>query len=235
MFTKYAKYSLTAIMALGFLGCTSPRTITLDPTRPPITAPTTTNTKVPTTTPIKEEILIKDNPDLGNRVDVPQNYPTLGVKVVDEPSIDRLNGEVMERMAFPLDEYKYLKKTGRSTVSGKVYLTNSHTEENILGKKLRLYLNPVTSYSRQWYNESYLGGYKMSTVDRRLNAYLKLSYSNESGEFDFFGIPQGSYYLIGSMRCGEECGLNSTQTIRLVKEISVGSGVTRVELNKRVP
>ena len=176
------------------------------------------------------------------KVIVPQNHPTIGIQggatqgnSATARDVDRLNGQVMDRMPFPLDEYRSLKKIGRSTVSGRVYITNSITDKEINGSGLKLYLNPVTSYSTQWYNESYLSGYKMSKVDRRLYNYLKFSTSNSNGKFDFFGIPKGKYYLIGSMMCGEECGLSSPEKIRLVKEIYVGSGVTKVDLTKRVP
>ncbi len=176
------------------------------------------------------------------RVVVPLNNPVLdikrGSKESDRPiikDVDRLNGEKMERMPFPLDEYRHLKKIGRSTVSGKVAIINTMSEKEVLGKNLKLYLNPVTTYSSQWYNESYLGGYKMSKVDKRLYNYLKFSTSNDNGKFDFFGVAKGKYYLIGSMMCGEECGLGSPEKIRLVKEVYVGSGVTKVDLIKRVP
>ncbi len=238
MFTKYSQYSLLVVTTLGFLGCTQPRTISVNTQNRPIVAPPITQTHS-TPAPIKEEVLIRNNPNLGNRVDVPKNNPTLGVKVATRASssggIDQLNGQIMERMTFPEDEYRGIKKIGRSTVSGKVYLINSTTEENVLGKGIKLYLNPVTSYSEQWYNESYLGGYKMSEVDRRLYNYLKFTTSNDSGEFDFYGIAQGDYYLIGSISCGSECGLDKREKIRLVKEVHVGSGVTKVELMKHVP
>jgi len=176
------------------------------------------------------------------KIIVPQNNPTIGIKSGatqhNRPmgkNVDRLNGQVMDRMPFPLDEYHRLKKIGRSTVSGKVYITNSMSDQEVLGKGLKLYLNPVTTYSTQWYNESYLSGYKMSKVDKRLYNYLKFSTSDNSGRFDFYGVPKGKYYLIGSMMCGEECGLSSTEKIRLVKEIYVGSGVTKIDLTKRVP
>lgn len=233
MFHSTRNCLIASVLILGVSGCTQPKTITIPSQthnpQPPITA------NLPKEPKIKEEILINNNPNLGDRITVPQNYPTLGVKVGEEPTVDRLNGEIMERMAFPEEEYRYLKKIGRSTVSGKIYLVNNHTEDTVLGQKVKLYLNPVTSYSRQWYNESYLGGYKMSPVDKRLYNYLKFTNSDESGNFDFFGIAPGNYYLIGSMSCGEACGLSEEQTIRLVQEISVGSGVTNVELTKRVP
>ena len=138
-------------------------------------------------------------------------------------------------MDFPADEYRYIKKRGRSTVSGTIYLENSHTSFKVKGKKTKLWLNPVTSYSRQWYEESYLGGYKLSKTDKRLYNYLKFTYSDNAGNFNFFGVPAGDYYLTGTISCSDECGFNQNRSIRLVREVSVGNGVTTVDLMKHVP
>jgi hypothetical protein len=240
MLNKTMRYSLLAISIWGLSACSNPRTITIDQEsvqsapRPVVTAAT----KRPV---IKEEILLgqgSKNPNLGDRVDVPMNNPILGEMVDENISTDVVavsHNEVMERIAFPVGEYKYVKKTGRSTVSGRIYLENSHTSSKINGKKIKLWLNPVTSYSRQWYHESYLGGYKLSKTDKRLYNYLKFTYSTGSGKFNFFGVPAGDYYLTGTISCSEECGFNQKKSIRLVREISVGNGVTTVDLMKHVP
>ncbi len=189
--------------------------------------------------PIKEEILINKNPNLGNRVNVPSNNPSLDMSMGgDQNSTEEMalqNAGRMERIDFPVDEYKHIRKVGSSTVTGNVFLENSYTSDKVMGQKVKLYLNPVTSYSEQWYQESYLGGYKMSKSDPRLFNYLKFTMSNEDGKFNFFGVPTGQYYLVGTMKCGAECGFSENRTIRLVKEISVGRGTTKVDLMKNVP
>jgi hypothetical protein len=80
-----------------------------------------------------------------------------------------------------------------------------------------------------------LGGYKLSKTDSRLYNYLKFTYSDGSGQFNFYGVPAGDYYLTGTIRCGEECGFSEMKSIRLVQEISVGRGTTRIDLTKNVP
>ena len=243
MLKKTIQFSLLSLTIWGLVGC-SERTITVSPqtTTPRATVPVV---KEPV---IKEEILLGrngKNPNLGNRVDVPVNNPSLGEMINDiygeENSTEYNSGEtpapseIMERMPFPTEEYKYVKKRGSSTVSGRVYLENSYNSQKIPGVKLKLWLNPVTSYSRQWYQESYLGGYRLSKTDKRLYNYLKFTYSKNDGKFHFYGVPRGDYYLVGTMPCGEECGFSDTKSIRLVREISVGRGVTSVDLTKPVP
>ena len=228
------RYTILLITAIGFTACTTkPQTITIKPnSRPQII-------RTPISSPVKEEILIKNNPNLGTRVAVPENRPTLDIERPtssnDTSSGSELNGDIMERISFPTNEYRELKKTGRSTVSGKVYLQNSVNDKRVTKGKIKLLLNPVTSYSRQWYHQSYLGGYKLSPVDKRINNYLRVEYSSKDGVFRFFGVPRGSYYLIGQISCGAECGYSSTKHIRLVKEITVGSDLSGIELMKNVP
>jgi hypothetical protein len=239
MLNKKIKYLIMAVAVMGTSACSERKIVlhqgaTTQPTR-------TTHVVKRPRVPIKEEILINKNPNLGNRVKVPTNTPSLGSSVSengDQSSAEEMslqNSGRMERIDFPVDEYKNIKKIGRSTVAGRVFLANSYTSSEVMGKKVKLYLNPVTSYSQQWYQESYLGGYKMSKSDPRLFNYLKFTMSNADGKFNFFGVPTGQYYLVGTMSCGAECGFEGTQAVRLVKEISVGRGTTKVDLMKNVP
>jgi len=228
-----------AIAVMGTSACTTGRKIVLH--QGAAHEPRVTHVVKRPHVPIKEEILIKKNPNLGHAIKVPTNNPSLG-STVDEngtqssaEEMSLQNSGRMERIDFPVDEYKHIRKVGRSTVTGTVYLENSYSSSKVKGQKVKLYLNPVTSYSEQWYQESYLGGYKMSKSDPRLYNYLKFTMSNADGKFNFFGVPSGQYYLVGTMKCGAECGFEESKTVRLVKEISVGRGTTRVDLMKNVP
>jgi len=240
MSKSYKEYLLVALLMFGLSGCVERRVITINTSS--IKETQTPHRSViyhqPREVPIKEEILIRNNPNLVRRaiVPVPQNHPTLGVKRRGESSsIGGLNGEIMERMPFPVEEYRILRRSGNSTLIGMVYLENSINDERIVKRNLKLYLNPVTSYSRQWYEQSYLGGYKMTPPDKRLFNYLKFTTTNSNGEFSFFGIPAGQYYIGVKLKCGSECGYDTPKIIRVVKEVSVGYGTTRVELNRVVP
>ena len=149
--------------------------------------------------------------------------------------VDRHKRELIERMPFPAEEYRHLSKRGRSTVSGKVYLTNRLTADDIVKSKVKLWLNPVTSYSNQWYNEVYLGGNKLTKTDKRLFNYLKFTYSSSDGSFNFFGVPSGEYYLTTTIQCSVECGYRENKSVLLVKKVYVGRGKTEVDLSKTVP
>ena len=137
----------------------------------------------------------------------------------------------MERVAFPTSEYYRLAKTGKGTVKGKIYLDDTYKQ--IPGANTRLYLNPVTSYSEQWYNESYLGGHKMQKADSRLFNYLRFTASDTNGKYAFYGVPAGSYYLIGTVKCGTECGYDTPKSIRIATKVSVsGNQIIEQDLSR---
>jgi len=140
----------------------------------------------------------------------------------------------MERITFPSSEYHRLARTGKGTVKGTIYLKDAY-DKHIPGASTRLYLNPYTSYSKQWYEESYLGGYKMTKADSRLFNYLKFTASDANGKFAFYGVPSGSYYLIGTVKCGEECGYGNDKSIRIARRVTVqGSQILEKDLTRMI-
>lgn len=176
---------------------------------------------------VHQELTIPSLP--GGTGETKQSTPSvdvsdLNVKPVGESRISRI--------AFPEDEYKRLSQIGEGTVKGKIYLVGTNGNK-IYGKQTRLYLNPVTSYSKQWYQESYINGKKMDKADPRLFNYLKFTTSDGSGNFAFYGVPSGKYYLIGVVRCASECGYDTPTNIRIAKEIEVnGNETVNVDLSK---
>lgn len=141
--------------------------------------------------------------------------------------------QTKKRIAFPTNEYYRLAKMGKGTIKGKIYLQDAYG--HIAGGNTRLYLNPRTSYSNQWYKQSYLGGYKMTQADPRLFNYLKFTASDEKGAFAFYGVPSGEYYLIGTVKCAQECGYATTKSIRIARRVSVtGNQVVEQDLSRAI-
>lgn len=148
--------------------------------------------------------------------------------------IEEMDEAKMKRIAFPTSEYNRYSGTGKGTIKGKIYVKNAYGE-SVMGKGTRLYLNPVTSYSNQWYTESYIGGKKMEKADSRLFNYLKFTASDTKGGFAFYGVPSGSYYLIGTVNCGTECGYESPKNIRIATRVSVsGNNIVEQDLSRFV-
>jgi hypothetical protein len=75
----------------------------------------------------------------------------------------------------------------------------------------------------------------MGKADPRLFNYLKFTTSDAGGNFAFYGVPAGRYYLIGVVRCTQECGYDSPKNIRVAKEIELGKKDTLdIELYKSI-
>jgi len=175
-------------------------------------------------TPAATEQLQEQNPQQG----------TQGFAPAQTGQVNQVQNAIVQRIAFPEAEYASIARQGSGRVVGHIYLTGA-TGSKIYGKQTRLYLNPVTSYSTQWFNKSYLGGAKMSKVDSRLFNYLKFTTSDSNGKFEFLNVPSGSYYLIGVVKCGAACGYDRVKNIRIAKKISVfGSNIKSVDLTKEV-
>ena len=138
----------------------------------------------------------------------------------------------MARIPFPTSEYHGLARTGKGTISGTIYVNDTYGKR-IVGTGTRLYLNPVTSYSNQWYSASYIGGAKMQKADSKLFNYLRFTASDTNGKFAFYGVPSGSYYLIGTVKCGTECGYDTPKSIRIATRVSVsGNNIVTQDLSK---
>lgn len=99
----------------------------------------------------------------------------------------------IERIAFPENEYIQLKKIGTSTVKGQAFLKTRGGDVKVAAGE-KVWLNPVTSYSNQWY-ESHLLNRPLGTADPRQDQYIKETTADGSGRFAFRNVPSGDYYI----------------------------------------
>ncbi len=173
--------------------------------------------------------------DTKENVDISDLENDSNISTEQETAIDEGKAQTkMERIPFPVEEYTHLAKYGKGTVKGMIYLRDVDGRA-IYGKSTRLYLNPITSYSQQWYEESYIGGHKMQKADDRLFNYLRFTASDNEGRYAFYGVPTGKYYLIGTVKCGNECGYEVPKNVRIATEVSVsGNQVIEKSLSRLV-
>lgn len=214
MMNKSIKFVLLGVMIVSLFASCARRKIV-------ISAPEVKRTQINTwaqQTNVKEDVDISD----------------LEEKSLPRPSISSNMNTKMERVRFPIEEYNHLAKVGNSTIKGSIYLKNAYNK-HVVGANTRLYLNPVTSYSKQWYHESYLGGHKMEKADSRLFNYLRFTTANEQGAFAFYGVPVGKYYLIGTVKCAAECGYSTPKNIRIATEVTLHANqVMNTQLSKLI-
>jgi hypothetical protein len=97
-------------------------------------------------------------------------------------------------MPFPDAEYLALPKTGNATIKGQAFLTTKGGDVKKAAGK-RILLNPVTSYSLEWYERSYLPGRRMEEADPKLEAYTRTQIADAEGRFVFKNVPTGEYFV----------------------------------------
>lgn len=203
MFKTFYISSMVVILSLLFSGCVS------------------------NTVPIRHYQPTQPNANDVDISDLEENLTESEMMITEEDSERKL-----ARIPFPVSEYYALPRTGKGTIKGSIYVRDLYGEK-VFGSGTRLYLNPITSYSRQWYEESYLDGHKMQKADARLFNYLKFTAADANGNFAFYGVPSGNYYLIGTVKCGNACGYESERSIRIASRVSIrGNQVIQKDLTR---
>ena len=102
--------------------------------------------------------------------------------------------EIVQRIPFDLAEYADLPSSGNANVTGQAFIKASdgtlHYPDNAKAR-----LNPVTSYSKQWYEVNYLKRKNISLADPRYLEYVYKAEFDKEGHFSFSHIPAGKYYV----------------------------------------
>lgn len=133
------------------------------------------------------------------------------------------NKPAIARIPFPEAEYAALPTSGTGIVSGRAFLKISGGDVKAAAGE-KVILNPVTSYSNQWYKISYLGHNKLEPPDQRIDKYLMIKIADAQGRFTFKNVPPGEYYIITVVSWEAPVGYQGAlvrQGARLCKIITV--------------
>lgn len=127
-------------------------------------------------------------------------------------------------MAFPEGEYLALPKTGTATVRGQAFLkTRGGDVKTAAGN--RVLLNPVTSYSLEWYVRAYIQNQRIESPDPRIAAYVPIEIADGSGRFVFKNVPAGEYFVTTEVTWEAPTGYGlQTQGGLVSKRIKVNAG-----------
>lgn len=118
---------------------------------------------------------------------------------------------VVQRPDFDPAEYAGLdERTGTGIVSGQVFLRTRGGEVRY-GAGSEVILNPVTSYSRFWYEVGHVQRKQISPPDPRLDRYLITTQADGNGNFRFENVPAGDYYLTSSVFWEVPVGIYTSQ------------------------
>ena len=130
------------------------------------------------------------------------------------------------RMPFPEAEYLALPKTGTATVRGQAFLTTKGGDVKVAAGK-RVLLNPVTSYSLEWYERSYVPRRRIEEADPKLEAYIRTQIADGNGRFVFKNVPTGEYFIITTITWEVPTGYQGGVQVEggmVAKRIKVNAG-----------
>jgi hypothetical protein len=109
-----------------------------------------------------------------------------------------LSGCATQRMPFDESDFAGLTLEGDKTISGELFLIDQ-LEEKQVGDMAEVTLEPVTPYSSQWYEVSYLGNRSLQKPDPRYKRFVRRARTDKEGAFAFTGVAPGEYYLSGTV------------------------------------
>ena len=102
--------------------------------------------------------------------------------------------EIVQRIPFDLAEYANLPSQGTASVEGQAYIKavdgSIYYPKNEMAR-----LNPITSYSKQWYRVHYQERKNITRADPRYLEYVYKADFDQESRFKFHNIPKGSYYI----------------------------------------
>ena len=131
-------------------------------------------------------------------------------------------------MDFPEAEYLALRKSGSAMIRGRAFLKAPDGGVKTAAGN-QVVLNPVTSYSTEWYEKSYLRGLQMQDADPRLLAYLRTQVADGGGRFVFRNVPAGEYFITTEVRWKAPAGNQGALQVHggvITKRIKVSAGKT---------
>lgn len=147
-----------------------------------------------------------------------------------------LAGCAVQRIPFNESEYSARPKSGDKVVSGRIFLTDQ-LEETQVGAGSEVILEPVTSYSNQWFEVCYQNNRTLATPDQRYLQYVLKSTADKDGNFSFTKVAPGDYYLSGLIKWkAATCSGNVvSKKIPICQKIAVAPEASKIEVPLTIP
>lgn len=128
-------------------------------------------------------------------------------------------GDVLPRTAqFIESEYAPYGVKGDAEIKGSI--CDALPKGVKCPENVAVFINPVTTYSTEWWKKHWTGRNMISAADKRVAKYNVWTKTNEKGHFEFDDLAAGSYY-IGANTCVVFDSAKPCVPVRLGKQISV--------------
>lgn len=106
---------------------------------------------------------------------------------------------VPRKVAFNEAEYAPYAVKGNAKIAGNLCLTLADGSEKCF-ENVDIFINPVTSYSDEWYTRGWAGREYLATADARALPFNKIVKTGPNGAYAFTDLAPGSYY-VGTTVC----------------------------------
>lgn len=103
------------------------------------------------------------------------------------------------KAAFIESEYAPYAGTGKAVIEGNACFELADGSTKCF-ENADVFINPVTTYSDEWYNRGWAGKEFLAKADSRALPFNKMIKTGKDGAFKFDGLQPGSYY-VGAMVC----------------------------------
>lgn len=100
--------------------------------------------------------------------------------------------------SFDEAEYAAFSGNGTASISGQAFMKTRGGDVKY-GAGETVTLNPVTTYSTEWWTVAVQRGVSMSEPDPRTSAYNRVATADGQGRFEFKGLPAGEYFVACSI------------------------------------
>jgi hypothetical protein len=99
---------------------------------------------------------------------------------------------------FLPSEYAAYEGVGTSTITGQSFLKTRRGDVKF-GAGDEIILNPVTTYSTEWWTKAIVGGKTLGPGDDRAKGHTRTAVADGEGRFRFDSLPAGRYYVLSSV------------------------------------
>ena len=124
-------------------------------------------------------------------------------------------GPAARETPFDEQEYAQYAYAGTGTISGQVVVRGQDGQtEPAQGSQVSL--NPVTSYSTEWWNRTVVGGLNLRSADEREQKYLRTEVTDAEGRFVFSDLPRGEYFVVAALNTGTAAGASAGPSSSMV-------------------
>jgi hypothetical protein len=107
-------------------------------------------------------------------------------------------GPAARETAFNEQEYAQYAYAGTGSITGQV-MVRAEGGQIKPASGSQVSLNPVTSYSTEWWNRTVVGGLNLRSADEREQKYLRTAVTDAEGRFAFTDLARGEYFVVAAL------------------------------------